>query len=134
MKIEATVAALTETIIAEQCPVATDRGDDRRTAARALAAAGHFLAQQQAQMPGHLRLPLHALTLLFALWPVPVTGQSFSRLPLARRQRQLRAWRRSRLGFRRNLVKFYEVLAVFGYYAEIYGEDYRTSAGGRTDG
>ena len=35
------------------------------------------------------------------------------------RRRQLLAWKGSALGFRRDLVRFYESLAVFAWYANV---------------
>src|SRR5271166_2356935 len=75
-----------------------------------------FICQQHRRMPDYLRVPFLLLTLLFDLWPL-LRGKSqpFHCLSLAERQRQILAWRCSRLGFRRDFVRFYEGLTVFGF-------------------
>jgi hypothetical protein len=80
-----------------------------------------FVLEQQARMPDYLRLPLIGLTLVIDAWTIPLTGHSFHRLPHERRWRQILAWKKSTFGFRRELIKFYEALVIFGWYAELYG-------------
>jgi hypothetical protein len=79
-------------------------------------------------MPDFLRLPLATLTLLFGWSSIVRAGRPFHRLDPESRLRHLRVWKESRLGFRRDLVKFYETLAVFGQYSEVYGGDYSDTA------
>ncbi len=74
-------------------------------------------------MPDYLRLPFRVLTLVFDFWPMPLAGRPFHRLPHNRRLHQIRAWRNSALGFRQNLVKFFETLIVWGWYSEVYRSD-----------
>jgi hypothetical protein len=69
-------------------------------------------------MPDYLRLPFRCLTLLFDAWALPLTGRPFHCASAAQRLRQVRAWRSSRLGFRRDFIKFYESLALFAWYSE----------------
>lgn len=76
-----------------------------------------FVAAQHAQTPDFLRLPLRVLTLVFDAWPLLTTGRTFHRLAPEARGRQIAGWRASRLGFRRDFVRYYEGLAVFGWYA-----------------
>jgi hypothetical protein len=114
----ATVSALAESIIQERC-VSTD---PVRSAAHLPVAT--FLLDTQARMPDHLRLPLRCLTLGFDAWALLSTGRPFHLLPHDCRWRQIRAWKGSALGVRRDLIKFYETLAVFGWYSELYGQDY----------
>ncbi len=73
---------------------------------------------QHRRMPDYLRLPFRCLTLLFDAWALPRTGRPFHRASPAQRSRQIRAWKGSALGVRRDLVKFYESLAVFAWHAE----------------
>jgi len=91
----------------------------------------HFLLQTHARIPDYLRLPLRVLTLAFDAWGVVTAGRPFHRLPLEARRRQVAAWKGSRLGFRRDLIKFFETLAVFGIYSERYPGDYALSSGSR---
>jgi hypothetical protein len=115
---EATVAALAESIIRERCPGSwTGGGDEHAPIAR-------FLIAVHARMPDYLRFPFRCLTLTLDLWAMCGTGRAFHGLPHAERWRQIEAWRRSRLGFRRDLIKFYETLTVYAWYAELYGQDY----------
>jgi hypothetical protein len=122
LSFEATVIALAETILFEQCAGAASGVTPGHSAAAA------FLLKQYAQMPDFLRLPLKLLTLLFGVWSLPFAGRPFYRLPLDRRRRQLQVWKTSPHGFRRDLIRFYEILTVFGWYAERYGEDYTHAA------
>jgi hypothetical protein len=39
---------------------------------------------------------------------------------------QIHAWRSSRIEARRRFIEFYESLAVFGLYSELYGNDYKS--------
>jgi hypothetical protein len=113
-----TVSALAESIIRERCG-GTDTG-----APQAREAVARFLLATHARMPDYLRLPLRCLTLGFDAWALPTAGRPFHRLPPERRWRQIRAWKESALGPRRDLIKFYETLTVFGWYSELYGQDY----------
>jgi hypothetical protein len=118
---ERAVAALAETIIRERC------SGPEHGAAQQYQAVARFLLGTQAAMPDFLRLPLATLTLSFDLAALPAAGRRFHRLPHERRARHIRAWKSSRLGFRRDLIKFYETLAIFGWYSELYGSDYSHS-------
>jgi hypothetical protein len=115
---EATVAALVESIIRERCSATYPGGPSAHEPVV------RFLLATHAQMPDYLRLPFRILTLTFDLWPLPRAGATFHRLPHPARWRQVRAWQGSALGFRRDLIRFYETLAIFGWYAEVYGHDY----------
>ncbi len=110
-----TVSALAYSIIRERC-AATGQGFPHNRVVR-------FVLDQQRRMPDYLRTPLALLTLAFDAWPLPVTGRPFHRLPHERRWRQVLAWKRSRLGVRRDLVRFYEGLVLFGWHAEVYDAD-----------
>ncbi len=118
ISIDLTVSALAESIIWERC-AGTDKG-----ASHSHNSVVHFLLHQQAQMPDYLQFPLKCLTLLFDVWSLPFTGRTFHRLSNERRLRQIRAWRDSSLGLRRDLIKFYETFTVFGWYSELYDTDH----------
>jgi hypothetical protein len=120
---ERTVAALAETIVAER------GGGIAAAAARPVEPVARYLLDTVARMPDFLRLPMRALTLLFAATSILTAGRPFDRLPQDRRARRLAAWRGSALGFRRDLVKFYETLAIFALYSEAYHQDYEHGGG-----
>jgi hypothetical protein len=107
-----TVSALAYSIIRERCGDAGPCFPNNRVA--------RFVLEQHGRMPDYLRLPLAALTLAFDAWPLLRTGRPFHRLPHERRWRQVLAWKRSALGVRRDLVRFYEGLVLFGWHAEVY--------------
>jgi hypothetical protein len=71
-------------------------------------------------MPDYLRRPIWALTLAFDAWSLLWTGRPFHTLGPERRWRQIESWRTARLSFRRDLMRFYEGLIVFGWNAERY--------------
>jgi hypothetical protein len=85
---------------------------------------GRFLLDVHARMPDYLRLPFRTLTLAFDAWSLPRHGKPFHHLPHELRIRQLQAWKTSRLEPRRRLIEFYETLAVFSLYSDLYGQDY----------
>jgi hypothetical protein len=110
----ATVSALAYSIVRERC------GDSVASPPCVNPVVG-FVLGEHARMPDYLRVPLAALTLIFDAAAVPFHGRPFHRLPHERRWRRVLAWKHSSLGFRRDLVRFYESLVVFGWYAEVYG-------------
>ncbi len=122
MSFDATVAALTDSIVRDLC------GGTGTDAPEIRAAVTRFVLEQHGRMPDYLRLPFKVLTLVFDIWPVPLAGRPFHRLPHERRLRQIRAWRKSALGFRQNLIKFFETLIVWGWYSEVYRSDERRAA------
>ena len=117
LSFQCTVSALAYSIIWERCGKAGNSLDfpNNRVV--------RFVLEQHARMPDYLRLPLAGLTLAFDAWAIPFTGHSFHRLPHERRWRQILAWEGSALGVRRDLIKFYERLVIFGWYTEVYGSD-----------
>jgi hypothetical protein len=74
-----------------------------------------FVLEQHGRAPDYLRVPLLLFTCVFDLAAVIGTGHPFHRLTPERRGRLLAAWRSARLGVCRDLVRFYETLAVFGW-------------------
>jgi hypothetical protein len=120
---ERTVAALAETIMVE-------RGGGIAAEARPpVEPVARYLLDTVALMPDYLRLPMRVLTLLFGASSILTGGRPFDRLPQDRRARQLAAWRGSALGFRRDLIKLYETLAIFALYSELYHQDYEHAGG-----
>ena len=110
-RFEQTVRAIVEAVLA-------DRGIVMEPAA--VGRVARFVLDQHGRMPDYLRTPLLSLTLVFEAWPI-ATGRGvkgFSGLSLERRKAVVGAWRRSKLGPRRDLIKFYESLGVFGRPAE----------------
>jgi hypothetical protein len=109
LSFEATVAALTASIIQGRCGDGGPAAGERVT---------RFVLAQHADMPDYLRLPMRCLVLTFDAWAIPLAGRPFHRLPHERRWKTIERWRGSRLGPRRDLVKFFESLAVFGWFAD----------------
>lgn len=108
----AAVSAITYSIVAERCG---DRGDavvfpHNRVVRTVLA--------QHAALPDYLRGPLRWLTLGLDLSTLPSTGRRFHALDHDRRWPRIERWRASRLGPLRDLVRFYESLAIFAWYDE----------------
>jgi choline dehydrogenase-like flavoprotein len=86
---------------------------------RAWNGAVRFVLAQHARMPDYLRLPLRLLTLAFVYWSAfPYLG-SYRALDPDRRWNRIARMRRSVLGPFRNLIRFYEGLAIFGFYEEL---------------
>lgn len=77
----------------------------------------HFVLQQYSRMPDFLQLPIVVLTLIFDMWGIVQGGTLFHRSPPSVRWLQIQSWRRSPIGFCRDLIRFYESLALFSYYA-----------------
>ena len=112
---ELTVSALADSIIRERC---AGEGID---ASHYHDSVTRFLLGQHERMPDYLRLPLQVLTLVFDSWALPRNGHPFHRLTHERRWRQICAWKRSRVGKFRDLIKFYESLTILAFYSEVYG-------------
>ena len=72
-------------------------------------------------MPDYLRLPFAALTVVFGLTAVALTGRTFHALPHERRWRVVEAWRRLPVSFARDLLRFYEGLVVFAWFTLEHG-------------
>jgi hypothetical protein len=105
-----TLHGLVESIIKEQClSVETDVCHSSNTAA-------HCLSEQYVHLPDYLRIPFKCLVLVFDAWALLCTGQLFHCLSHERRWRQIEAWKRSSFGFRRDLIKFFEMITVFAEF------------------
>ena len=105
-RFEDTVSALTYSLILEHGgpPYSPEHNEVVR-----------FVLAQHGRAPDHLRVPLLLFTCVFDLAAVAVSGRSFHRLAPGPRRRHLLAWRTTRLGVCRDLVRFYEALVVFGW-------------------
>jgi hypothetical protein len=111
LNFESTVSALVYSLVHERCAGAapTGRFIDNDVV--------RFVVAQQGRTPDYLRLLLRVVALVFDAWPLLMTGKPFHRLAPEARGRQIEAWRNSRLGPLRNFIRYYEGLAVFGWYS-----------------
>jgi len=107
------VSALTYSVLTERCgwkPSARVISPNRIVS---------FILGQHGRMPDFLRAPMLVATLLLDVWAIPFTGRAFHRLPHTERWKIILSWKSSRQGYRRDLVRFYESLAIFGWYSEL---------------
>lgn len=78
-----------------------------------IAARARFVREQRARMPDYLALPMSILTGVFNLWPLPTRGRTFRHLDAAGQRAQIHAWKTSRLGVRRDFIRFHEGLVLY---------------------
>src|SRR5271154_322123 len=76
-----------------------------------------FILRQHACMAGYLRGPLMAATLGFDGLGILKTAHWFHKLSPEARLRQIEAWRDSKIGFKRDLARYFESLAVLALYS-----------------
>ena len=76
-----------------------------------------FVRSQHRNMPDYLKLPLLILTAIFDLYSIIRRGKRFHQLPPNIRVHQIAAWKMSPLRVCRDLMRFYESLTIFSYYA-----------------
>ena len=69
-----------------------------------------FILTQHAQMPDYLRGPMRLATLGF-------DATRFHRQPPEKRARQIERWKHSTRGFQRDLIRYYESLALLALYS-----------------
>jgi choline dehydrogenase-like flavoprotein len=86
---------------------------------RAWNGAVRFVLAQHARMPDYLRLPLRLLTLAFVHWSTFPRLGSYRALDPDQRWSRIARMRRSALGPFRDLIRFYEGLAIYGFYEEL---------------
>ena len=110
-----TVSALAYSIVRARCADASPLADDRYN--RVV----RYVLAQHAGMPDYLRLPFAALTVVFGVTAVGLTGRTFHALPHERRWRVVEAWRRLPVSFARDLLRFYEGLVVFAWFTIEHG-------------
>lgn len=76
-----------------------------------------FILAQHAQMPDYLRLPLKLATLGFDVCGVLRGGQRFHRQSPEKRARAIAAWKNAGPRFQRDLVRYFESLAMMALYS-----------------
>ncbi len=76
-----------------------------------------FILRQHAQMPDYLRAPVQAATLGFDLLGMLHGAKRFHRQMPELRAGQIAAWKKSKLGFTRDLVRYFESLATLALYS-----------------
>ena len=76
-----------------------------------------FILQQHARMAGFLQTPLMAATLGFDAMGILGAAHRFHKLSPEARLRQVEAWRDSKLGFKRDLARYFESLTVLAWYS-----------------
>jgi len=75
-----------------------------------------FLLVQQSNLPDYLQFGIRAATALFDAAGLP-NGGFFHSLHPAKRQKQVLAWKHSRLGFQRDLIRYYESLSTLALFS-----------------
>jgi glycine/D-amino acid oxidase-like deaminating enzyme len=75
-----------------------------------------FILAQHAQMPDYLRAPMKLAALGFDLAGWPVLSR-FHHRPPAARARQIAAWKKTRISFQRDLIRYFESLATLALYS-----------------
>jgi hypothetical protein len=117
MTFDEVVIALADSIIRERSQLPEEGARSFRDAA------ARFVLEQCRRMPDYLRFPFMCLTLVFGAWSMLLTGHPFHCLPHEQRVQQIRAWRVSSLGFRRDFIKFFDAFVIFAWYSERYPDD-----------
>ncbi len=113
---ENTVSAICYSLAGDQFECGDEALDARPNAAV------RFTLAQHAAAPLWLSLPLILLTVVFSLQCLVTGGRLFHQESRARRRAQLDAWQTSRLGLRRDLVRFYQSLAVLPCLSQTCGD------------
>src|SRR5262249_5115703 len=72
---------------------------------------------QHARMPDYLRLPLQMAAQGFDASALLYAAQFFHSLPPEARARQISAWKGSSVGFKRDLMRYFESLALLAIYS-----------------
>src|ERR1043166_3747415 len=76
-----------------------------------------FILRQHANLPDYLRTPMRAATLIFDASGFVKRARRFHRQPPDQRQRQIAAWKNARGGFQRDLIRYFESLAMLALYS-----------------
>jgi choline dehydrogenase-like flavoprotein len=76
-----------------------------------------FILEQHARMPDYLGFPMAAATLGFDLFGVLSGARPFHSQAPDLRARQIASWRDSKLSFQRDLIRYYESLALLALYS-----------------
>jgi choline dehydrogenase-like flavoprotein len=80
-----------------------------------------FVLSQHARMAEYLRAPLIAATLGFDVMSLVRHGCRFHKLPPLLRGGQLEAWRKSSIGIKRDLARYFDSLALFELHSRAGG-------------
>lgn len=105
------VAAVVATLMADIEPP-----EDLTDGADAFAVA--FVISQIERMPGHLRAAMLALETAFDAGAIALHRKRFHRLGQPQRAAYLASWTNSKLGVRRDFVRFHRSLTVFALYSK----------------
>jgi hypothetical protein len=108
----AAVSALVYSTITERC------GADADGASFPHNRVVRGVLEQYSALPDYLRPPLKWATLALDASTLILRGRPFHALEHAERWRRMESWRASRLSAFRDLLRFYESLAVFGWYEQ----------------
>src|SRR5688572_31092764 len=76
-----------------------------------------FILEQHSRMPDYLRAPMLAATVGYDALGLLKGGKRFHRQSPEKRARQIAAWKGSGLGFKRDLVRYFESLATLALYS-----------------
>src|SRR4029077_15809881 len=76
-----------------------------------------FILTQRAQMPDYLRAPMKLAALGFDWSGVFHHGKPFHTQAPEQRARQINAWKNAGSGFKRDLIRYFESLALFSLYS-----------------
>jgi choline dehydrogenase-like flavoprotein len=78
-----------------------------------------FVLQQHSRMPDYLRTPLKAATLAFDLMGFARTCIRFHTQPPSSRLTQIARWKKSRLAYCRDLIRYHESLSTLALYSRL---------------
>ena len=78
-----------------------------------------FVLSQHANMADFLRLPFLILTVLFDLLGFVYAGNFFHKSLPSVRLKQINSWKKSKFGFCRDFIKFFESLSAMPLYSRI---------------
>jgi hypothetical protein len=104
-----TAFALVDSILHEQCGLALN--------SRQANSVTSFVLAQHSRLVDYLRFPLRAITLAFDAGAILRHGKPFHALPHEARRLQIERWKHGIAGPQRDLILFYERLAVFGFHS-----------------
>ena len=76
-----------------------------------------FILQQHGVMPDYLRTPMRLATRLFDFAGLANGGKPFRNQSSEIRARQIAAWKNSGMGFQRDLIRYFESLALLALYS-----------------
>lgn len=110
----AAVFALTYSIVRERCAGAEEGST------RLLNRVATYILGCHSRLPDFMRVPLRLATIGLDGSTLLTTGRPLHLLSHEERWRRIERWRASRFSPLRNVLRFYEGLAVFGWYGEVH--------------